>query len=115
HGEDGWLVEGGPNSIQETPEVTTLVNDLGLSRERLVVNPVARHRFVVRDGRLVPVPLSPPAFLTSPLFSWRTRLRVLRELLFRPRVRTTEISLATLIAAHFGQELVDYGLNPLVA
>ena len=114
HAQDGWLVEAGPNSIQETPEVTTLINDLGLGRERITVNPVARNRFIVRDGRLVAAPRSPPGFLTSPLFSVRARFKVLRELLFRPRVRTTDISLASLIAAHFGQEIVDYGLNPLV-
>ncbi|MEJ1971592.1 MAG: hypothetical protein WDM96_03540 [Lacunisphaera sp.] len=89
--------------------MTKLINDLGLARERIVVNPVARHRFIVRHGRLVPVPRSPPGFLVSPLFSLRARFKVVRELLFRPRVRTTDISLASLVAAHFGQEIVDYG------
>lgn len=115
HRENGWLAETGPNSLQETPEVTALINDLGLTRERVVANPIARNRFIVRDGRLVPVPRSPPGFLVSPLFSLRARLRVLRELLTRPRTRTTDVSLASFIASHFGQEIVDYGLNPLVA
>ena len=115
HLQDGWLAEVGPNSLQETPEITVLINELGLGRERQVANPAARNRFIVRRGRLVPVPLSPPGFLTSPLFSLGARFRVLRELLTRPRVRTTDTSLASFVAAHFGQEIVDYGLNPLVA
>jgi len=114
HAQDGWLVEAGPNSLQESPEVTKLINELGLSRERVVATPAARNRYIVRGGRLVPAPTSPPAFLLSPLFSVRARLRVFREMLTRPRVRTTDISLASFVAAHFGQELVDYGLNPLV-
>ncbi len=115
HAEGGWLSEIGPNSLQESPEITALINDLGLARARQVANPAARNRFIVRRGRLMAVPLSPPGFLTSPLFSLRTRFKVLRELLTRPRVRTTDTSLASFIASHFGQEMVDYGLNPLVA
>jgi oxygen-dependent protoporphyrinogen oxidase len=57
HAQDGWLVEAGPNSIQETPEITALVNELGLGRERLAASPVARNRYIVRHGRLVPAPL----------------------------------------------------------
>jgi oxygen-dependent protoporphyrinogen oxidase len=113
--EAGWLHETGPNSLQESPEVTKLINELGLARERVVANPAARNRFIVRRGRLVPAPLSPPAFLTSPLFSLGTRGKVLLELLTRPRIRTTDTSLASFVAAHFGQEMVDYGLNPLIA
>ncbi len=112
---DGWLTEVGPNSLQETPEITALINALGLGRERQVANPDARNRFIVRRGRLMPVPLSPPAFLTSSLFSLRARFKVLREMLTRPRVRTTDTSLANFIGAHFGQEIVEYGLNPMVA
>ena len=112
--EKGWLAELGPNSLQESPEVTKLINELDLGRERVAAASAARNRYIVRRGRLVAAPTSPPAFLLSPLFSLRSRLRVFREFLARPRVRTTDVSLSHFIAAHFGQELVDYGLNPLV-
>jgi protoporphyrinogen/coproporphyrinogen III oxidase len=112
---DGWLIEGGPNSLQQTPEVAALVHDLGLESQRAVANSSAKKRFIVRRGKLIPVPLSPPGLLTSPLFSIRARARVFAELLTRPRVRTTDTSLASLVSAHFGQEILDYGLNPFVA
>ncbi|SDR65398.1 protoporphyrinogen oxidase [Opitutus sp. GAS368] len=111
---DGWLVEGGPNSLQETPEVAALIAELGLTDQRALVSPTARKRFIVRDGRPVMVPLSPAGLLTSPLFSLGARLRVLTELLTRPRVRTTDVNLASFVASHFGREIVDYGLNPFV-
>ena len=107
-------MEAGPNSIQESPEVTALVNELGLGRERLAASPVARNRYIVRGGRLIAAPRSPQSFVVSPLFSLRARAKVLCELLTRSRVRTTDINLASFVAAHFGQEIVDYGLNPLV-
>lgn len=111
---DGWLVEGGPNSLQETPEVAAVVAELGLCDQRALVSPAAKKRFIVRNGRPVMVPLSPAGLLTSPLFSAGARLRVLAELLTRPRVRTTDVNLAAFVASHFGREIVDYGLNPFV-
>jgi len=112
--QDGWLVEGGPNSLQETAEVAALIAELGLGGQRALVSPAAKKRFIVRHGRPVMVPLSPAGLLTSPLFSLGARLRVFTELLTRPRVRTADVSLAAFVASHFGQEIVDYGLNPFV-
>ncbi len=111
---EGWLVEGGPNSLQETAEVAALIAELGLCEQRTLVNPAAKKRFIVRAGRPVMVPLSPAGLLTSPLFSPGARLRVLAELFTRPRVRTTDVNLAAFVASHFGREIVDYGLNPFV-
>ncbi len=112
---DGWLIESGPNSLQLTPGVSALLDELGLAGQQHLAAPAAKKRFIVRGGRLVPVPMSPPGLLVSPLFSLRARLGVFAELLNRPRMRTTDISLAEFIRSHFGQELVDYGLNPVVA
>jgi oxygen-dependent protoporphyrinogen oxidase len=113
--QDGWLIEGGPNSIQQTAEVAALLRELGLEGQRAMASSAAKKRFIVRQGKLIPVPLSPAGLLTSPLFSFGARLRVFAELFTRPRVRTTDTSLARFIGAHFGQEILDYGLNPFVA
>ncbi len=112
---DGWLVEGGPNSLQQTTGIAALLGELGLTGQRAMASTAAKKRFIVRGGRLIPVPLSPAGLLVSPLFSLRSRLRVLAELLTRPRVRTTDTSLANFVAAHFGREIVDYGINPFAA
>jgi oxygen-dependent protoporphyrinogen oxidase len=112
---DGWLSEAGPNSLQYGPEVRQLVADLGLESEIVPVAPGAKRRFVVRGGRFMPVPDSPLAFVGSPLFGLRTKFSLLTEFLTRPRVRTTDLSLADLVRSHFTQELVDYAVNPLVA
>jgi oxygen-dependent protoporphyrinogen oxidase len=112
----GWLIEAGPNSLLAGDSaLAKLLDELDLADERVAANPAAKKRFIVRHGRLVPAPLSPPALLTSSLFSLRARLRVFGELLTRPRVRTIDLSLEEFVATHFGREIVDYGLNPLVA
>jgi len=113
---DGWLIEAGPNSLLSGERaVATLIDELGLATERVAANPAAKNRYIVRRGRLVPAPLSPPGFLTSSLFSPFAKLRVLCELFARPRIRTTDLSLAEFIRSHFGREFTDYALNPFVA
>jgi len=113
--EEGWLIESGPNSLQLGPELRKLIADLGLNDEMVMANPLAKRRFLVRDGRFVPVPSSPPALLNTPLFGLRTKLSLLGEMFCRPRVRSTDICLASLVRTHFTQELVDYAVNPLIA
>lgn len=112
---DGWLIEGGPNSmLAGDPALTALIEEVGLAGERVNANAAAKNRYIVRRGKPVAAPLSPPSFLATPLFSFGAKLRLFGDLFVRPRVRTNDVSLEEFIAAHFGQELVDYGLNPFV-
>lgn len=113
--EDGWLFEAGPNSLQCGQEVKQLVADLGLEQELVSAAPLAKRRFIVRDGRFVAVPSSPPALIGSALFGLRTKLSLLTEPFKRPRIRTGDITLAELVRSHFTQELLDYAVNPLIA
>ncbi|HVU24276.1 MAG TPA: protoporphyrinogen oxidase [Opitutus sp.] len=113
---DGWLVEAGPNSLLSgEPALPPLLDELGLAPARLAANPAAKKRFIVRRGRLVAAPLSPPGLITSPLFSPLGKLAILSELFTRPRVRTTDVSLDEFVASHFGREFTDYALNPFVS
>lgn len=112
---DGWLIEGGPNSLLAgEPALTTLLDELGLAATKLEASKAAKKRFIVRRGRALAAPMSPPAFLSTPLFSPFAKIRLFGELLVRPRVRTSDVSLAEFVAGHFGQEFVDYALNPFV-
>ncbi len=110
---DGYLIEAGPNSIQLTPPVATLLTELGLTP--LTASAEAKNRYIVRNGHPVPAPSSPPEFLKSPLFSTAAKLRLFGDLFKRPRQRPTDVSLADFVADHFGSELVDYGLRAFVS
>jgi oxygen-dependent protoporphyrinogen oxidase len=112
---DGWLIEGGPNSmLAGEPIVASLIDELGLGAERVMANAAAKNRYIVRNGRAVAAPVSPPALLASPLFSLGAKLRLFGEVFSRQRVRVGDVSLEEFVRSHFGQELVDYGLNPFV-
>jgi len=114
--EHGYLIEAGPNSLQYgAPELKAVVQDLGLESSLLIAGPAGKKRFIVRGGKFVPVPAGPGAFFSTPLFSFGTKIVIPAELFKRPRMRTTDLSLAELIRSHFNQELVDYAVNPLIA
>lgn len=114
--ENGYLIEAGPNSLQYgAPELRAVVKELDLEPSLLTAGPAGKKRFIVRGGKFVPVPAGPGAFFSTPLFSFGTKVRIMAELLKRPRIRTTDISLAELVRSHFNQELVDYAVNPLIA
>jgi len=114
--ENGYLIEAGPNSLQYgAPELKALVKELDLEKVMLTASPAGKKRFIVRGGKFVPVPVGPGPFFSTNLFSFGTKVRIFAELLKRPRIRTTDLSLAELVRSHFNQELVDYAVNPLIA
>jgi oxygen-dependent protoporphyrinogen oxidase len=81
---DGFLVEAGPNGfLDRTPESRALVDLAGVSSRVVPARPESRRRYILRRGRLGPVPDSPLALLGTSLLSWRGRLRVLAEPLTR--------------------------------
>src|SRR5581483_9597400 len=111
-----WLVENGPNSLQlNSADALAIIRELGLDAKKITANSAAKNRYVVRDGRLHAVPFSAPAMLASRLFSLSTKLRIVTELFTRRRQRTADIGLAVFVRDHFGQEFVDYALDPFIS
>lgn len=114
--EAGALVEAGPNSMLETsPLIAKLVGEIGLAAERVEANPAAKKRFILRGGRLLPVPTSPGAFFATPLFSTGTKLGLLREPFVGRYSGATEETVAGFVRRRLGPEFLDYAINPFVA
>lgn len=112
---EGWLSERGPNTVLTgEPALSALIGELELSSELVSANPDARNRYIVRRGLAMAAPLSPPGFIRSPLFSVGAKLHLLSELLRRRRNRVADVSLEEFARGHFGQEIVDYAINPFV-
>jgi oxygen-dependent protoporphyrinogen oxidase len=113
---DGFLAEHGPNTILETsPKVAEIVKGAGLESNRLASAPAAEARYVVRDRRPVSMPGSPLGFLTTPLFSVRAKLAVMREPFVKPRRDGVEESIAQFVQRRFNQEMLDHAIDALVA
>lgn len=111
---EGYLAECGPNTIMETsPVIGELISDLGLEKRKLISNPEADKKFIIKGGKPVEVPGSPPAFFASPFFSWKAKLRLMREP-FVGRGSSEDESLADFVRRRLGQEFLDYAINPMV-
>ena len=113
---DGFLAEFGPNTILETsPKIAQLVRDAGLESRKLATNPKAEARYVVRYGRPIEMPGKPLGFFTTPLFTAKAKLAVLREPFIKPRRDGVEESIAQFVVRRFNQEFLDHAIDALVA
>ena len=114
--QDGFLAEFGPNTILETsPKIAQLVRDAGLESRKLATDPSADARYVVRYGRPIEMPGKPLGFFTTPLFTARAKLAVLREPFIKPRRDGVEESIAQFVVRRFNRELLDHAIDALVA
>ena len=69
--EEGWLIETGPNSaLETTPLFNQLLDELGITSQRIYANEAANNRYVLRDGELHPLPMTSGAFMKSKLWSF---------------------------------------------
>ncbi|OGL62974.1 MAG: protoporphyrinogen oxidase [Candidatus Tectomicrobia bacterium RIFCSPLOWO2_12_FULL_69_37] len=120
----GCLLEKGPDCfLSAKPEGVELCRELGLESRLIGTRPGCRRSFILRGGRLHPVPagfylLAPSSFLpfvTSPIFSPLGKLRMGLDLLLPRRRGTGDESLASFVRRRFGEEALDRMAQPMVA
>ncbi|MBI2900409.1 MAG: protoporphyrinogen oxidase [Planctomycetes bacterium] len=118
--EDGFLVEGGPDSfITAKPEGTALCRELGLGDQ--LIPPSVRKVYVLSRGKLHPLPegmfLTVPTkiwpMLTSGLISWTGKMRMGMEF-FLPRGGGGDESIGAFVRRRFGDEAVAKIAEPLM-
>jgi len=120
----GCVVEAGPDSfLTEKPWAADLCRALGIGDQLIGSNDAGRKTYILRAGRLVEIPdglmfmvptkVLPTAF--SELFSWRAKLRMAREFVHPPASATSDESVASLVARHYGDEMVDRLADPLLS
>jgi len=111
---EGYLLEFGPQSFNATSALLTLCRELHID-DQLLQAPPATPRYVLVNGTLRPVPLSPPAFIASSLFGLLTKLRVLRDILGRSTPPQSDESVAAFTRRKFSSELLDKLVGPFVS
>lgn len=111
----GYVVELGPNSLQLSPELEHLLRELNLEDQIQEPAAVSSRRYVVRAGQVRELPAKPQQLLLSGFFSWGAKLRALRELSRPPQPADPEETVAHFFRRRFGQEIVDYAVNPFVS
>jgi oxygen-dependent protoporphyrinogen oxidase len=112
--DQSYLLELGPQSFSGTPPLYKLCAELGLNQQ-LVEAPHGAPRLVWLGGKLVPVPMSPPAFLSTGLLSWKTKLSILSEVLRTTHPPEPDESIAAFTRRKFSAELLDRLVGPFVS
>jgi oxygen-dependent protoporphyrinogen oxidase len=120
---EGCLVESGPDSfLAAKPAALELIRAVGLESEVIGSNDSRRVTYVLRHGKLTPlpdglmmmVPTKAWPMIKSPLLGWGSKLRMGLELFRRPASHPDR-SVAEFVSDHFGSEAVEYLAEPLLA
>ena len=121
---DGCLVEAGPDSfLTEKPWAADLCGKIGLGDQLIGSNDSERKTYIVAKGKLVVMPdglmfmvptkIMPTVF--SPLFSWRTKLRMAAEWFHPPHKASEDETVAEMVKRHYGSEMVELLADPLLS
>lgn len=121
---NGCVLEAGPDSfLAAKPAALELIRELGLQDEVIDSNDRLRTIYILRNGKLVPMPpglmMMVPTrmwpMVRTPLLGWRTKIRMALELLRRPQSTQPERSVYEFLVDHYGEEANDYLAEPLLA
>lgn len=121
---EGCLVEAGPDSfITEKPWAADLCKKIGLGDQLIGSNDSERKTYILVNGRLVVMPdglmfmvptkILPTVF--SPLFSFRTKMRMAAEWFHPPHKGNADETVAAMVERHYGPEMVDRLADPLLS
>jgi oxygen-dependent protoporphyrinogen oxidase len=123
HHQHELLMEQGPDCfLSAKPWGVRLCEELGLGDELISTTTQYRQSFIVRGGRLVPVPqgfylMAPGSWrslLTTPVFSWHGKLRMALDLVVPRRTATEDESLAQFVTRRLGREALERMAQPMV-
>jgi protoporphyrinogen/coproporphyrinogen III oxidase len=121
---DGCIVEAGPDSfLTEKPWAAELCRKLDLGEQLIGSNDSERKTYIFANGKLVAMPdglmlmvptkIIPTVF--SPLFSWRTKMRMAAEWFHPPNRADEDETVARMVERHYGAEMVDLLADPLLS
>jgi protoporphyrinogen/coproporphyrinogen III oxidase len=111
---DGFLFESGPQSFQGTETLLQLIRELGIEAELCRADPKAP-RYVLRNGKLVKIPMSPQAILGTSLLGLASRWKVVSEPFRKTTPPSEEESVAKFVRRKFGHEILEYLVSPFVS
>jgi len=113
---EGFLFDRGPNSgLETTPLIKRLVEELNLNDQFVYANREGNKRYILKNEQLHALPMSPPSFFKTELFSTKAKLRLLAEPFIGKSKDGYYQSIAEFVTRRLGKEFLDYAINPFVA
>ena len=111
---DGYLLELGPQSFSCTSQLRSLCTELGIG-DQLLEAPQRAPRYVLVNGKLQAVPMSPAAFFTSSLINGSTKWALVRDIFGKSGPSEADESVAAFVRRKFSDQLLDRLAGPFVS
>ncbi len=113
--EAGFLMDTGANSMMLKGEIVPAwFRRIGMDGEMIEANPLAKRRYVLKEGIPLAMPNGPLAFLRSPILSAAAKVRLLGEPFHLPSADPDE-SIAAFVRRRLGPEVLDWMVDPFVS
>ena len=113
---DGYSVDWGPNGfLDREPLTLQLVDEIGLRDQLEPANDNAENRFIVKNGKLHAVPLSPIKILSTGLLNPWEKLRILGEPFISARRDDSDESIYDFAARRIGHGAARMFVDPMVS
>lgn len=110
--EEGFIFESGPNTgVLSHPEAVELFSDLQIVPE--IARESAKARWIWKSGKWVPLPSGLASGVTTPLFTFRDKIRLLGEP-FRNPGKDPDETLKEMVIRRMGRSFLDYAVDPFV-
>lgn len=112
--QDGFTYENGPSTgVLGTPEAAELIEELSDLCKLEIADEDAKYRWIWKGGRWVALPSGLIGGITTPLFSFADKLRLLGEPFRKPGTNPNE-SLAELVRRRMGKSFLKYAIDPFI-
>jgi protoporphyrinogen/coproporphyrinogen III oxidase len=113
---DGYSVDWGPNGfLDREPLTLRLVDDLGLREHLEPANAKSSKRFIVKHGKLHPVPFSPIMMMTTGLLRPMEKARVFCEPFIPARRGDYDESIFDFVTRRIGRAAAETFVDPMVS
>jgi protoporphyrinogen/coproporphyrinogen III oxidase len=114
HHENGFMYEAGPNSgMMSRPEVAELLEELSDYLNPEPADETAKSRWIWYKNKWVALPSGVVSGITTPLFTFPDKLRLLAEP-FRKKGNNPNESLAELVLRRMGRSFLNYAIDPFI-
>jgi oxygen-dependent protoporphyrinogen oxidase len=115
HTEEGFLFESGPNTgVLSYPEVVELFDDLNGKAQLITADPEAKRRLIWKGKQWHAIPSGPISAITTPLFTFGDKIRVLGEP-WRKAGNNPMENLSDFVKRRLGKSFLDYVVDPFVS
>lgn len=112
--DESFLFETGPNSgVISHAEMAELFEDLNGHCELELANEASAKRLIWKKGKWEALPSGLLSAVTTPLFSFSDKLRVLGEP-FRQKGNNPNENLADMVKRRLGKSFLDYAIDPFI-